>query len=457
MKFKLIFLTAAILLILSNIIMNIGDIAAIYEGPEKYPVFQQVDFSDYYTASRMLAENKGGIYDSQAFMSYAAKIGKTNIYSHSINYPAIHYTLLIPFSLMDYNSALKAWLIMNHIFILLSCFLISFTFLKKSNIKVKTGAFLILFAYSLFSASSIDNMGHGQVNAELLFLISLCIYLYTVLQDNKWQFLSGIPLGLSIAVKGLPAPVALYFLWKKDWKSLTAVIVSFVFFTVLPGIIFGLDLLTGYTSVKSRYLFFTEGVADTSSYGFWKFIVPYSQEIPQILYAITFVIIVGVSLWLISGKNGGMSPAFNMAFLVTLIPLISPFSWSYHHVMNLIPITAVFCALWNVENPDKKTYALLAGIVTISFILGTSDAAFMPFYLYAETVRNHRILPGLFGMPYIYIKAFFRDYRLLFVSNLALWGITGLLLKSNVSRTAAGSMNGPLPESGNSKQDIFKE
>lgn len=447
-------MTAVILLILSNILMNAGDITALYGGPEKYPIFQQVDFSDYYTASRMLAEKRGGIYDAQSFLSFADKIGRKNIYSHSINYPAIHYTLMIPLSFLNYNSAWKTWLIANHFFLIFSCFLLTFTFLRNSKLKFKIFASLILFAYSLFSASSIDNMGHGQVNTELLFLISLCIYLYTVLQGNKWQFLSGIPLGLSIAVKGLPAPVALYFLWKKDWKSLGAVIVSFVFFTLLPGIIFGFNLLTSYASVKSRYLFFTEGVADTSSYGFWRFIFPYSQEIPKILYAMTFIILIGLSLWFISKKNNGISPAFKMAFLVTLIPIISPFSWSYHHVMNLIPITAVFCTLWNEENPGKGSYAILAGIVTISFILGTSDAAFLPFYLYAETVRNHRILPAFLGLPYIYIKAFFRDYRLLFVSNLCLWGILGFLLKSTTPHTPPGTINEPIPASGNSEKDF---
>ena len=448
MKFKRIFITAVILLILSNILMNAGDIAALYGGPEKYPIFQQVDFSLYYTAAKMLSEKGGEIYNPESLVSYAEKIGRQGINPDMINYPAIHYTLMIPVSLLDYNSAWKTWLILNHLFLLASCLLLILTFLRKSPTRIKISAFFVLVLFSLFSASSIDTMALGQVNTELLFLISLCIYLYTVLHDNKWQFLSGIPLGLSIAVKGLPAPVALYFLWKKDWKSLGTVIVSYVFFTLLPGIIFGFNLLGSYASVKSRYFFFSGYVLDTSSYGFWKFIFPDSPLTPQILYIITALILVALSLWFISGKDGENLPANTMAFLVALIPLISPFSWSHHHVMNIIPVTAVFCALWNEENPGKGSYAILAGIVTTSFILGTSDAAFLPFYLYAETVRNHRILPAFLGLPYIYVKAFFRDYRLLFVSNVALWGILGFLLKPTAGSTPASSTNEPLPPSG---------
>lgn len=427
------------MLIISNILMNAGDIGALWGGPEEYPVFKVVDFSNYYIASKMLQEKKGGIYDPNLFTPYAEKMGRKDLNPILINYPPIHYTLMIPISMPDYNIAWNIWLLMNLFFLAASCFLLILIFLSKSKIITKIFAFLILFTYSLFSAPNIDNMGQGQVNTTLLFLLSVCIYLYTVLKYSKWRFLSGIPLGISIALKGLPAPAALYFLIKRDWKTLGTVVATQIFFTILPGLIFGPDILRSYAAVKSRFFFFDGGIADTSSYGFWKFIFRNSVSIPQIMYALSFILLTGISIWIISKNKTAVSPAYEIAFLIALIPLISPFSWSHHHVMNIIPITAVFCALWKLQAPDKIAYSALIAITAVSFILGTSDAAFLPFYLYAEKVKNHQTIQGFMGIPYIFLKAFFRDYRMLFLSNLCLWGIQFYFMKSKITNI---QMNG---------------
>lgn len=437
-RFQIIIIICFAAVFLFNGIMTHKDLFSVYGGVEKLPVLMDVDFSLYYTGARMLLSGQNeNLYNAEAVEEFAAGIGHKHLKGRDINYPAIQYFFMIPLALLPYEGAWKLWFFLNLLFLANSILLLVLTFFNNYNDKIQSLTVLFLLGFFLFFSPVIDCLALGQVNLFLLFIMSLCIYLYTRLKDDL-KHMAGIPLGLAIALKVLPAPTALYFLWKKDWKTLSAIAASFFIFTVLPWFVFGFHLLTDYLNVKDRYFFFVSGVQDTSVRLFWLFVMEklgiWGSSLPNILYITGSFLLLGITLYVISGRNEASLDEFSktapldIALLTMLICLITPFSWSHHHVLNIIPITAFLLILWKSPAPGVLEYILLGILGAACFIIGSSDASFVPYYLYAESMKIEEPLQKILWIPVIHIKAFFRNNMLLFLSNLFLW-LTGVILR----------------------------
>ena len=90
----------------------------------------------------------------------------------------------------------------------------------------------------------------GTVNLLLLFLIIATWVLFE--QQREWE--AGIPLGLAVLIKLLPAVLIVFFLVKRRWRvAATAVAVS-----LIGTIVFPLTTL-GYQETAHRYEAFAEG------------------------------------------------------------------------------------------------------------------------------------------------------------------------------------------------------
>ncbi len=78
----------------------------------------------------------------------------------------------------------------------------------------------------------LSDLQHGNVNLFILFLVVAALVAYV----RRWDFSSGLLLGLAIACKVTPALFLPYFVWKRAWRALAGSAVSLVLF-LWPGIV----------------------------------------------------------------------------------------------------------------------------------------------------------------------------------------------------------------------------
>ena len=94
-------------------------------------------------------------------------------------------------------------------------------------------------AIAIFLASRflVRDMAELGVNTLLVMLTWASVYLWT----RKRDVLAGVPLGLAIALKCTPALVAVFFLWKRQWRVAFAAGVAALLFTLSPVLWQGVD------------------------------------------------------------------------------------------------------------------------------------------------------------------------------------------------------------------------
>jgi uncharacterized membrane protein len=94
----------------------------------------------------------------------------------------------------------------------------------------------------LLSNALWDQFVQGQLNSVILF----CMTLGWINTRNERPWRAGIWLGLAAAIKLFPGFLGLYFLFRREWKQLTAMVLSFSLMTLLTIATLGVDTYADY-------------------------------------------------------------------------------------------------------------------------------------------------------------------------------------------------------------------
>lgn len=141
------------------------------------------------------------------------------------NYPVSGYTFLLPLGLFDWETAKPIWVVCNIIFtILLIAGLQKLFPLGRENL------FLTVMLFVAGSSWRIT-VGNGQHG---LFVLSFFVWAVVWSEQNKKRpILSALFLAISLFKYTLTAPLAIYFVWKRQWRPL---ITALLIHTLLTGI-----------------------------------------------------------------------------------------------------------------------------------------------------------------------------------------------------------------------------
>ncbi|MDO5736433.1 MAG: glycosyltransferase 87 family protein [Propionibacteriaceae bacterium] len=205
-----------------------------------------------------------------------------------------------------------------------------------------------------------ETIEFGQINVLLMALV-----LTDVLagQGKPWR---GWLTGLAVAIKLTPAVFLVYFLLRRDWRSLIMTVVSFLVYT---GVGFA---LRPADSVE----YWTSALRDTGRIGNAGF--PSNLSINGFLHrlglegttaSLTWFVVssaVGLAIMWVAYRLLQSDQKAAAALTVGLIALFcSPVSWGHHWVWAL-PLLVVF-AVWAVQDVHSRV-AWLALLVTGSYI-----------------------------------------------------------------------------------------
>lgn len=201
---------------------------------------QTSDFSDYYNASRLLTERKDiyqvdslkellsgknsslQMFDSEVMNKILSLKGKVASYI----YPPVFAFLLIPLSILNYETASAIFNILNFVCLLGVIWMFRQDF--------DTSRFSVVLFFTL--AASYRFLESHTANNQVAFML---IFLTAAALRIKNDFASGFLLALATVIKLTPAIFILYYIYEKRFKALAFFAVGMGFWSALP-------FLTGY-------------------------------------------------------------------------------------------------------------------------------------------------------------------------------------------------------------------
>jgi Glycosyltransferase family 87/WD40-like Beta Propeller Repeat len=136
---------------------------------------------------------------------------------------------VMPLSSLPPLQAKHVWLLMNLLFLALTAVLLK----SSTELKMRQVALLTFLAVLPLR----DNFLYGQMHIFVLLILTLSAWLYF----KDWFFLSGLLLAIAAAIKIYPALFLIFFVWKKQWRAATGLVVGLSSAALTSVSVFGWD------------------------------------------------------------------------------------------------------------------------------------------------------------------------------------------------------------------------
>lgn len=212
----------------------------------------------------------------------------------------------------------------------------------------------------------LDNFTNLQINIYFLFLCLLCF-----INFKRGNFMwAGIFLALVISLKVYAIFILLYFVFKREFKSVFWTLAFIVIFNSVSFLYWGYETAmvyyhTWFTQVIDNMdyvdhknqsifgLFYRLFTAGNSGHDFYI----YFMELPsEMVRKLTYGAVVLLSLYpafvlrFRLKDRGSIKSILEYGIVFTLIPLLSPMAWKAYFVFLFLPYFLVYVILYHSEN-----------------------------------------------------------------------------------------------------------
>lgn len=304
------------------------------------------------------------------------------------NYSPAAALFFIPLILISENSAEFIFTAISILSLFISVKII-FLLLK---IKISSPAFWLVFALALKTYPSKLTLALGQINLIILGLIVGSYYCCKIRlplrqladrndgEKNGRNFaLSGILLGLATILKLTPAPLIVYFLIRKKWKTVWWFTVTVALLTLLGIAVFGWDLTYYYYS-KTIPQLMNENTPVTLNGSYMNQSVTALLGKFGIFGGLSSAVRLGISLWLgikainiikfikIKEKIQEFILFWNLVMVIMLF--LPVFVWQHHYTI-LIPSWIILTAKF-IKTKNSKDLAI-SGLIYFLLIFYIKD------------------------------------------------------------------------------------
>lgn len=150
--------------------------------------------------------------------------------------------LLSPIALVSFDTLVVVWLALNIAATILSLYFVIELWGKQWPVKAR----LLLFACLIASAPFRVTVRTGQISLMVMALLLGAL----LSRAKKKDFLAGALLGLALCKYTLTFPFVLYFVWKREWRIVSATILITAALTEVFSLRLGLSIV----EVISRHL-----------------------------------------------------------------------------------------------------------------------------------------------------------------------------------------------------------
>ena len=233
---------------------------------------------------------------------------------------------------------------------------------------------LVLIINSRFILHCLDS---GQVGILISFLLVLGLFLLSLGKDWKAAFL----IGFSVMIKYMPFLFVIYFILKRKFKVGGLILLSMVFYCLIPAIFTGFRSNLLYLKEWIPYITSTsldQGSMITSkNHSLWTLPLRLFPNISSFnAKLVTMALFIILMSFIVSrkrniSKSGGKICLFynclDYAMIFILIPLFNPNAWLHNFVILVFPYMAVVYYLFVNGFKDK----IVLFLVFFSFILSS--------------------------------------------------------------------------------------
>lgn len=295
------------------------------------------DFSIFWFTARDLPTNLNPYLNHQLFTT-------------NPNPPHAHIFFL-PLTLLPYQFAQGIFIAISILAIVLSVFL-SLKIIQK---KVFINTYLLALSLTLISFPAKFTLGMGQTNSIVFLLLLLSFYSY----QKKSPLLSGIMLGLASSIKTTFLFFFLFFLIKKQWKTLTWATLTILTVITITLIITGpylykywiTEAITPFLGLQGREAYYNQGISGMIS--------RFSSNIITRNYLTTIlsglVLAITIKTTAIKKKQ---ELQFSL-FIITLL-LIDSLSWQHHFIWLIFPFITI---AYHLSKQRKASLLITAALI----------------------------------------------------------------------------------------------
>jgi hypothetical protein len=362
-------------------------------------------YTSYYTHSRMLLEGDSlsNVYNDEKFNEKINEYGIRNIYD--INYDSpITAIVLLPFALIDPLPAKILYGVFSILMFMISIWLL----FNIYEIEITGNNGLLLLCVIFLWHPLYENIAVGQIYVIILFLFTLSL---SGIKKSK-NFLTAIPLSLSILTKGYGVFLYLWLLMKKRYKAIfiSIIIISLILLITLPF----LDIHTWkeYFEIISSKL----GKSDTDSNlayqtvnGFLRHLLIYNKDLnphsllnlsPTIVFYIVIIVNLAIILLVLmkSQKNTGDTHSYLLSYSAIIAASVttSPMGEEYVYVLFLPLIIGLGYEFFKNNSVQKSIGFTISNILFIFAVL----EIIVPFHY--KNLQAAAFPAYLLGYPKLY-------------------------------------------------------
>lgn len=319
--------------------------------------------------------------------------------------PPISAILQVPFLLLSAPAAAVLWLFIKAVLAGIAIIWAGRIAAGKYD-QFPKGSLLIVI---LLSAQPIIlDLQHGNVNTIVMFVCVAGLWAFVSGQDQ----ISGLCIGLAAAMKVTPALFLIYFVYKREWRTIVWAMVGLMVFTFLvPAFVLGplhnakmviawFDVLIRPYALEGKimytvhvnqsipalfYRLFTNnpGIEAKDDIFLYINLVSLDPATARLVLKIILLSILGILFWVCrtpidDRRDWRWACEFGMVFIVMV--MLSERSWKHHYVTMVMPFAALV-AVWNTHIPHPKWHRVFFFIGIIAFVLmSTASSDLLRWY-----------------------------------------------------------------------------
>ncbi|HTU93558.1 MAG TPA: glycosyltransferase family 87 protein [Gemmataceae bacterium] len=309
-------------------------------------------------------------------------------------HPPFTSLLVLPLVGKPFSAAMEMWTWLNVVFLLATAvLLVGGADLPEGNEWLRWPLLAIFAAIGLSSLPMWQQFAEGNWNIVLLLLLTASWRL----NRSGRPIGGGIAIGLAALIKLYPMFLAVYFLFRKQWKGLAACCGTFAIGTVITIAVFDWHDHVYYVMNVLPSLKFQVPLGNVSLLAVvGRLFDPDQQSVAPLVnskayykiylllsFSVLAAVLVSPILWAVVKRNLTCQPDALFAALAMGSLLFSPVTWFHNLVQVALP-----CWLLAIESLRRQSIGLLFILTLSSFTLWIGNIRFKSF-LY----ENHIYVP----------------------------------------------------------------
>lgn len=328
------------------------------------------------------------------------KLALANGFPKALQYtnPPFSAVFMVPFATVPWQWGYLLWQAFAIILTAATIFLTLQIVLSGSVI----AAFALIFAAAYFFFPLRNNLICGQVNVTILFVWALGVYLL----HRQKPVASGVCFALGTALKVSPIVAVPFLILRRQWQWLAGYVAGVGAFTGIS--VWALGWRTNLTWLMGIYPSISSGVGSISNRSlaglinvlvgpsyFATFYTDTEWAVPHGLALFekvcSLAIGSGFIFWCWRKRKDARGLVNELVLLPLVYVLAAPFSWSYHYVLAVLPLTY----LW--AKAREATTGELVALYFGTLAVGTE----LPMYLaaYSPWASSHLIVVAIALWP----------------------------------------------------------